>query len=590
MKFNLLHHFILPVGAIVLLYFIGSSLPSSLNQNKRLVVEDSLFAEFNRVNPLLATAEYKSGQVELIASHDLFQKEKSPHTLRIVIQGEGAAAGFPYYYNGTFSKMLEQWLQYAYPGKKIEVINTALVTNDLEKHLERVQEVIDLKPDLVIFYGGHHELNAAYQRLKLEKVSTSSSAKAWLNIRSFFKEEAKPDILERFQAFETLSSFESHLPELEKQLVKEAETLFSIYRAHQVPVLALEPVANLSDFPPLQSRVGMLTAAQQAALKQLNDLVKTASWQEAFEIVKDLEAHAMDHAEYNFLAARVYAHLGRKRLAMRYYDYARQHDDYVLRGHDIISEAYKSAANKYGYPWLNLPSLLRKASGEAFIGNNLMINQSHFNQKGHFFTAQVLAEYIMHKEWFGPASHLASADRMKALIPVFPVDDHYGDLIMEQLTLQWPYYLNGYRVYGDPSKHNGQGFRLAQERFNQRITHKDMHLQWMQQRSTEGQMQEAVMASRMLIRQYPNCERVFFEVAAMELGFDRKADANAHFQRAFELSKGNSTLLAIVNILMEKGDRELAAAFAAKARKRATGSNQLAKLRSQLEKSDKTPG
>lgn len=590
MKFNLVRHFILPFVALILLYFIGASFTYNSNQKNQLVVEDSLSAEFNRVNPRLATEDFKAGQLELLASHDLFLKEKLPTTVRIVIQGEGAAAGFPYYYNGTFSKMLEQWLQYAYPSRKIEVINAALVTNDLGKHIERVPEIIALKPDLVIFYGGHHELNAAYQRLKLENEAISPSNKAWLRLKNAFREEEKPDILETFQAFESLNSFESHLPDLEARLRKQADTLFSIYRENQIQVIAMEPVANLSDFPPLQSRTGLLSATQQAGLKRLDDLVNESSWQAALEMVKELEPHAFDHADYNFLAGQVYAHLGRKRLAMRYFDYARLHDDYVLRGHPIINDAYMSSAKKYGYAWLNLPTLLRKASGEAFIGNNLMINQSNFNQKGHFFTAQILAEYIMSKEWFGPASHLASADRMKSLIPIFPTDDHYGDLIMEQLTLQWPYYLNGYRVYGDKSKHNGNGFRLAQERFNQRISHKDMHLQWMQQMLSEGQMTEAMMASRMLIRQYPNCERVFFEVAAMELSFDRKAEAGTHFQRAFELSKGNSTLLAIVNTLVEKGERELAASFAAKARKGASGSNQLAKLRSQLMQSEKIPG
>jgi Flp pilus assembly protein TadD len=589
-KFQRLTGFSLLFGALIFLYFATVYQDPVGERRHVLIVNDSLATDLKRINPLLATADYQSDQLELIASNDLFLRNKTANTIRIVIQGEGPAAGFPYYYNGTFSKMLEQWLQYAYPQKRIEVINTALVTSHLGKHLARVHEIIELEPDLVIFYGGHHELNAAYERVLDMERDASFSLSAWTSLKNLFQSAPRPDILESFNAFKAISTFEDHLHKVEELVRSEANQLFATYREYNIPVIALEPVANLSDFPPLQTKGGPLPANQQKVFEELQYFIANNDWEEALKKVNELEAYAMDHADFNYLAARVYAELGRKRMASRYFDYARQHDDYVLRGHPIINAAYKTAAINHGHQWIQLPRLLRKAANVGLIGDNLMLGQSNFNQNGHFFTAQVLAETIMNQQLFGVASHLASPERMQKLIPIFPADAHYGDLIMEQLTLQWPYYLNGYRVYGDKSKYGGKGFRLAQERFNQRISHREMHLGWMRQMSEEGNFTEAMLSSRMLTRQYPNSEKVYFEVAVLHLQWSRQVEAEQYFQKAFELSSGNNTLLAIVNELMKYGEREAASVFASKARKGAAGSNQLVQLLETLKNTPPIPG
>src|SRR5690606_9614084 len=47
--------------------------------------------------------------------NDFFLAEKTPEVFRVFVQGESSAAGFPYYYGGSFSRMLEQRLQQTFP-------------------------------------------------------------------------------------------------------------------------------------------------------------------------------------------------------------------------------------------------------------------------------------------------------------------------------------------------------------------------------------------------------------------------------------------------------------------------------------------
>ncbi len=53
-----------------------------------------------------------------------FPAAKAPGTLRIFVQGESSAAGFPYGRWASPAALLQQRLQRAYPDRNVEVINT----------------------------------------------------------------------------------------------------------------------------------------------------------------------------------------------------------------------------------------------------------------------------------------------------------------------------------------------------------------------------------------------------------------------------------------------------------------------------------
>ncbi|MBT8399977.1 MAG: SGNH/GDSL hydrolase family protein, partial [Rhodothermia bacterium] len=92
---------------------------------------------------------------------DSFKARKDSSAFRIFVQGGSTAAGFPFYFGGSFPDMLEQRLLQTFPGRTIEVINTAMAAVNSHTLADFVDEVIAQDPDLVLIYAGHNEYYGA---------------------------------------------------------------------------------------------------------------------------------------------------------------------------------------------------------------------------------------------------------------------------------------------------------------------------------------------------------------------------------------------------------------------------------------------
>ena len=92
---------------------------------------------------------------------DVFLADKDSTVFRLFVQGGSSAAGYPYYYGGSFSRMLEQRLQQTFPERTIEVVNTAMAAVNSYTMLDFVDEIIARQPDAVLIYAGHNEFYGA---------------------------------------------------------------------------------------------------------------------------------------------------------------------------------------------------------------------------------------------------------------------------------------------------------------------------------------------------------------------------------------------------------------------------------------------
>ena len=86
-----------------------------------------------------------------------FPAAKAPGTLRIFVQGESSAAGFPYGRWASPAALLQQRLQRAYPDRNVEVINTGMAAVTSYVLLDFADEIIAQQPDAVVVYTGHNE-------------------------------------------------------------------------------------------------------------------------------------------------------------------------------------------------------------------------------------------------------------------------------------------------------------------------------------------------------------------------------------------------------------------------------------------------
>jgi tetratricopeptide (TPR) repeat protein len=91
-----------------------------------------------------------------------FSRIKKDSTIRIVTIGGSSAAGFPYQSSFSFSGQLTRHLLYNFPQYRCEVINLSMTAINSYQYVDMIDEIIAIKPDAVILYGGHNEFFGAY--------------------------------------------------------------------------------------------------------------------------------------------------------------------------------------------------------------------------------------------------------------------------------------------------------------------------------------------------------------------------------------------------------------------------------------------
>src|SRR6185295_6821867 len=78
------------------------------------------------VNERVATRYFTSVRTVPTPPTDLFLRVKPTHGLRIFVLGESTTGGFPYGYNGTFSRVVRDALADVLPDDTVEVVNLGI--------------------------------------------------------------------------------------------------------------------------------------------------------------------------------------------------------------------------------------------------------------------------------------------------------------------------------------------------------------------------------------------------------------------------------------------------------------------------------
>ncbi|MFN2373848.1 MAG: SGNH/GDSL hydrolase family protein, partial [Cyclonatronaceae bacterium] len=94
-------------------------------------------------------------------SNDTFLANKPDNGFRIFVIGGSSAAGYPYGYNGTFSRVMKDMLQDVMPDKVVEVVNVATAAINTYTLFDQVDELLAHHPDAIMIYSGHNEYYGA---------------------------------------------------------------------------------------------------------------------------------------------------------------------------------------------------------------------------------------------------------------------------------------------------------------------------------------------------------------------------------------------------------------------------------------------
>ena len=130
-----------------------------MSQRQELFLPVPQDERYVAVNPRFA-GRYFAGFEPDVAPQP-FLRDKPDGTHRFFVLGGSSAAGFPYHFYHGFPAYLEEMLQMARPGERIEVINLAMTAINSFTLWDIHQKLLRYDPDGILIYAGHNEYYGA---------------------------------------------------------------------------------------------------------------------------------------------------------------------------------------------------------------------------------------------------------------------------------------------------------------------------------------------------------------------------------------------------------------------------------------------
>jgi len=352
-----------------------------------------------------------------------FPEQKLPGTMRIFVQGESSAAGFPYGRWASPAAMLQQRLQRAYPDRNVEVIGTGMAAVTSYVLLDVANEIIAQQPDAVVIYTGHNEyLGIGGAGSSLVSARSPAVARAVAQLRRLhvyraleraiagFRDGPDP-LADRGATLMARVAAERSIP-LDSPLYERGlgqfrgnlDRLLARYQRAGVPVFIGTLASNERDQPPFAS-----------APVERGDASALARFAEA----RRLEATGdMAAARAEYLAAK-------------------DRDELRFRAPEAFNALIREVAKARGARVVDVQAALAAASPGGTIGSTHMLEHVHPNVEGYFRLASTLFPAIV--QWVGAASVGVDDEQARRELPVTEVDRLGGEYRVALLKNDWPF-------------------------------------------------------------------------------------------------------------------------------------------------------
>jgi tetratricopeptide (TPR) repeat protein len=345
----------------------------------------------------------------------IVQIEKPADTVRIFVLGESAAMGTPDPAFGV-SRILETMLQRQYPGKTVEVINTAVRGINSFLIVDIARECAALSPDAFVVYMGNNEICGLYgpesflsrhpwmieplHQIRRTRISQLIS----LTIQGHPSRQTSKD------KTQTAGYFRQHrmaFDDPRRQVVwdnfeSNLQTICRIGRQAGAAVLVSTVASNLEDCPPLGSLHRQDLTAERLSLweglvRQGGECETRKDYPAAIESYRSALAIDDHYAELQFRMARSLRAVGKLDQARQTFELARDWDALQFRADSKINSILRQAAADPGVSRIDAETLL--SAGEhckdGILGGEIFSDHVHFKFDGDYELAKVLAPAVM---------------------------------------------------------------------------------------------------------------------------------------------------------------------------------------------------
>lgn len=341
--------------------------------------------EYYMPNPNFAARYFFYTKTIPNPSQDTFLSEKPENGYRIFAMGGSSAAGYPYGYNGTFSRIVDDVLTDAMPNHEVEVVNVATSAISTYTLFDQVDEILEQKPDAIMIYSGHNEFYGAlgvgsnenlgafpgFVRfyLKLQRFKTFMflremivSSGQWLAGVMGNEKAVTGTLMERIISDQ---SIELNGPVYDLAMIQfrsNMEAIISRFEESGVPVYISTLASNVKDQPPFVS----------------------------------IEEDEHPPAEKVYKEAQQALVKGDTLEAKNQFEYAKNLDGLKFRAPSEINEIIADFPQQFSNVEI-VPTHqeYEQVSPTGIIGDNLMLEHLHPNQTGYFLMGRTFAKALL---------------------------------------------------------------------------------------------------------------------------------------------------------------------------------------------------
>lgn len=454
----------------------------------------------------------------------LFEREKSPDTFRIFVQGGSSAEGYPYGYGASATALLNQRLQRTFPELDIQVVTTAMSAVNTYTLLDFQKEILEREPDAVVIYAGHNEYVgllgvgsgfSAGRRRPI--VRTFLAVKDWrlfqLVRRAVGVLTPEPPRRDGNRTLMATIVAEKRIPlgsplyerGLE-QFRANLTDLLARYRRAGVPVFIGTLASNERDQPPFVSghRPGISPADVEAWNRHFTAGLEALGAGEPETALQELD-HSVEiddrPAEGHFRRGKALDALGDYKRARQAYLAAKDRDELRFRAPEALEDILREVAAEQGAHVVEVRQAFLDAARNGVVGHDLMLEHLHPNLDGYFVLGDAFYDALHEHGLIGSWEHPIPDDAARREMPVTEVDRLYGQYRILRLTSDWPFRERKVPFRIDPAADRVE--EIAQDLYRGRTEWPDAMRRLLQHYTSRGNDEEAARVAVLLAEAFP---------------------------------------------------------------------------------------
>ncbi len=464
-------------------------------------------------------------------SYDAILKEKPANGCRIFVLGGSTAAGFPYFHNGAFSRMLATRLEDALPNRQIEVVNLAMPAVNSYTVLDFMDELVDYEPDAFLIYAGHNEFYGAlgisstevlgqYRGL-VNLVIRLQHSKVFYLLRSFIGwvkakspgggDQQRPEnatLMERMVGNKQIRFGSDEYHKAVEIFEQNLLDIIGIARASKVPILLSELVCNIRDQVPFESvyKTGKRPLAWNDLFNRGRQFQKAGRFEEALNAFRKAAELDDGVAGLHFQVARSLHASGKPAAARAAFYRAKDLDALRFRASEDFNRTIHQVAAKHDVPVVRMKHYFEAASPDSLIGTNLMLEHLHPNLKGYFqmtlaFFDAMIEHDLPAAQW--DTATIGSDDEYWQRLELTPVDLEVAKIKTDVLMSGWPFKRGGEPNFASEYQPANKMQEVAYEVFRDKKNWEQSHVDLAEFYAKNKQLARAAAEYRALVRGTP---------------------------------------------------------------------------------------